>query len=214
MTGASPGYSPPTACKCTVSGTISLPSQGFFSPFPHGTGSLSVAKEYLGLRGGPRRFTRICSVSALLGIQTGDRVRFGYGAITHCGRPFLNRSPTQQFCNFVVRLVSYVFVPRPHVCNATRLVHRHGLASTLFARRYSGCRGCFPFLGVLRCFNSPGSLSRPYVFRPEYHSMTSGGFPHSDIHGSMPSRRLPVAFRSHSRPSSVLGAKASTVGSS
>ena len=34
----------PTACKQTVSGTISLPSQGYFSPFPHGTGSLSVVK--------------------------------------------------------------------------------------------------------------------------------------------------------------------------
>ncbi len=32
-----------------VSGSISLPSQGFFSPFPHGTGSLSVSQEYLAL---------------------------------------------------------------------------------------------------------------------------------------------------------------------
>ncbi len=46
-------YSPPTACKRVVSGTISLPSQGFFSPFPHGTGSLSVASEYLALPDGP-----------------------------------------------------------------------------------------------------------------------------------------------------------------
>jgi len=34
----------PTACTYTVSGSISLPSQGFFSPFPHGTGSLSVSQ--------------------------------------------------------------------------------------------------------------------------------------------------------------------------
>ena len=34
----------PTACTYTVSGSISLPSQGFFSPFPHGTGSLSVGQ--------------------------------------------------------------------------------------------------------------------------------------------------------------------------
>ena len=34
----------PTACKRTVSGTISLPYSGFFSPFPHGTGSLSVSQ--------------------------------------------------------------------------------------------------------------------------------------------------------------------------
>ena len=33
----------PTACTHTVSGSISLPSPGFFSPFPHGTSSLSVS---------------------------------------------------------------------------------------------------------------------------------------------------------------------------
>ena len=35
---------PPTACRSTVSGTISLPSPGFFSPFPHGTCPLSVVE--------------------------------------------------------------------------------------------------------------------------------------------------------------------------
>src|SRR3546814_5635580 len=43
----------PTACRHSVSGTVSLPSSGCFSPFPHGTGSLSVMYEYLGLEGGP-----------------------------------------------------------------------------------------------------------------------------------------------------------------
>ena len=38
------GHSAPTGCKHTVSGSISLPSPGFFSPFPHGTCSLSVAR--------------------------------------------------------------------------------------------------------------------------------------------------------------------------
>ncbi len=42
--------------------------------------------------------------------------------------------------------------------------------------------------------------------------MTGAGFPHSEIPGSMPSRRLPEAYRSHSRLSSVVGAKAFTVG--
>ena len=68
-------------------------------------------------------------------------------------------------------------VPRPRTGNATRLLHRHGLGSSRFARRYSGSRCCFPFLGVLRCFNSPGSLYRPYVFRPEYRSHAAVGFP-------------------------------------
>ncbi len=30
------------------------PLSGFFSPFPHGTGTLSVTHEYLALQGGPR----------------------------------------------------------------------------------------------------------------------------------------------------------------
>ena len=43
--------------------------------------------------------------------------------------------------------------------------------------------------------------------------MTGAGFPHSDIHGSKLGRQLTVAFRSLPRPSSVVDAKASTVGS-
>ena len=43
--------------------------------------------------------------------------------------------------------------------------------------------------------------------------MTGVGFPHSDIHGSKLIRQLAVAFRSRSRPSSVVRAKAFTVGS-
>ena len=44
----------PTACKRTGSGTFSLFDLKCFSPFPHGTGSLSVSREYLALRDGPR----------------------------------------------------------------------------------------------------------------------------------------------------------------
>jgi hypothetical protein len=57
----------PTACKHTVSGTISLPALGFFSPFPHGTSSLSVASEYLALEDGPPSFPRGCTCPAVLG---------------------------------------------------------------------------------------------------------------------------------------------------
>ena len=45
----------PTACRRTVSGTISLPYLGCFSPFPYGTGSLSVSEEYLALPDGAGR---------------------------------------------------------------------------------------------------------------------------------------------------------------
>jgi hypothetical protein len=50
----------------TVSGSISLPSPGFFSPFPHGTSSLSVSKEYLALEDGPPFFKQGFTCPALL----------------------------------------------------------------------------------------------------------------------------------------------------
>ena len=58
----------PTACKHTVSGTISLPYSGYFSPFPYGTGSLSVSEEYLALPDGAGKFRQNFSGSALLRI--------------------------------------------------------------------------------------------------------------------------------------------------
>ena len=39
------------------------------------------------------------------------------------------------------------------------------MACSLFAHHYSGNRGCFLFLWVLRCFTSPRFLHLPYVFR-------------------------------------------------
>src|SRR6478672_437597 len=87
------GHSPFVACRCTVSGSISLPSPGFFSPFPHGTSSLSVSKEYLALEDGPPARPKSL-------LQTGFHVSrltfrtltlnliFTYRAITFYGRLF------------------------------------------------------------------------------------------------------------------------------
>ena len=58
----------PTACKRMVSGSVSLPCSGFFSPFPHGTGSLSVSQEYLALADGPAGFIQGFTCPALLRI--------------------------------------------------------------------------------------------------------------------------------------------------
>ena len=60
----------PTACTHPVSGSISLPSQGFFSPFPHGTGSLSVGREYLALEDGPPMFRQGFTCPVLLDFTT------------------------------------------------------------------------------------------------------------------------------------------------
>ncbi len=58
----------PTACKRMVSGSFSLFCLKCFSPFPHGTGSLSVSQEYLALPDGPGGFRQDFSCPALLRI--------------------------------------------------------------------------------------------------------------------------------------------------
>ena len=96
-------------------------------------------------------------------------------------------------------------VLQPLTDNACGLLHPPGLGCSRFARRYSGNRGCFLFLGVLRCFSSPACLLTPYVFRRGYWRITTSRFPHSEISGSKPVRRLPEAYRSLPRPSSAPG---------
>ena len=59
-----------------VSGTISLSLPEYFSPFPHGTGSLSVASEYLALGGGPPGFAQGSTCPVLLGRLTGKSTIF------------------------------------------------------------------------------------------------------------------------------------------
>ena len=54
-----------------VSGTISLSSSECFSPFPHGTRSLSVSREYLALPDGPGGFAQDSTCPALLRIPIG-----------------------------------------------------------------------------------------------------------------------------------------------
>ena len=91
-----------------------------------------------------------------------------------------------------------------------------GLGSFLFARRYSGNRKTskevhfFLFLRVLRCFSSPGSPHNAMDSR-----YADGGllrrvspFRYLRINGYL---LLPEAFRSLSRLSSALSAKASTL---
>ena len=85
-----------------------------------------------------------------------------------------------------------------------------GLGSSGFARRYSQNRCFFLFLRLLRCFSSPGSL--PYVmnWRMDDRGLLCrvSPFGYLRINGYL---LLPEAFRSLSRPSSALSAKASTL---
>src|ERR1043165_8731060 len=141
------------------------PSPGHFSPFPHGTGPLSVTREYLGLGGGPPGFTRDFSGPVLLGIPSGSRKSFAYGGITLYADVFQRPRLLMRFISPCRISSSDWNVPLPRSRNACWLSHVIGLACSPFAHHYSGNRGCFLFLWVLRCFTSPRFHHLPYVFR-------------------------------------------------
>ena len=63
------GYSPPTACRHVVSGSVSSPCRGSSHLSLALLGSLSVAREYLALRDGPRGFRPASTCPALLRCQ-------------------------------------------------------------------------------------------------------------------------------------------------
>ena len=182
-------HSPPTACKRTVSGSISLPSPGFFSPFPHGTGSLSVAGEYLALEGGPPGFLRGFTCPVVLGnAHQRGQCDFVYRAVTFCGGPFqsLRLSP-----DLVTLRDSPVSAPQPQIRSLGP-----GLGCCPFARRYLGNRGCFLFPRGTEMFQFPRFACRDLWIR----SRTSGHYPtqvppfgHPRIDACL---RLPETFRS------------------
>jgi hypothetical protein len=64
------------------------PLRGFFSPFPHGTCSLSVITEYLALEDGPPSFRQGFSCPALLTNDSRSPIEFAYETITLYGAAF------------------------------------------------------------------------------------------------------------------------------
>ncbi len=96
------------------------PLPGFFSPFPRGTGSLSVTQTYLALRGGPRGFTRDFSCPMLLGIQL-------------LSLDFRLRDFHPLWCAFqTLRLILQI----RYRCPTTPVSKPTGLGCSHFARRY------------------------------------------------------------------------------
>ena len=97
------------------------PLPGFFSPFPHGTASLSVTGEYFGLEGGPPCFPRDSSCPAVLWIQS---LIVGFRLPDyHCLRCAFPCASTNLLLDSTVRNPEDI---------ATL-----GLASSAFARHYS-----------------------------------------------------------------------------
>ncbi len=120
---------------------------------------------------------------------------FTYGAFTLFGRLSQNRS---------------VSFRESFMQSVTPECTHSGLGSSAFARRYLQNRVFFLFLRVLRCFSSPGSL--PYVmdWRMDDRGVLCRVSPFRDlrIKGYL---LLPEAYRSLSRLSSALSAKASAL---
>src|SRR6266851_9865476 len=149
-------HSPPTACRHAVSGTISLPSQGFFSPFPHGTCSLSVAGEYLALPDGPGRFPQGFTCPAVLRSHLKLRLHFHLRGCHPLWPAFPDRSINTFLSLFVTtEALSCYGKPFDDYCGpATPLspFESNGLGCSDFARHYSRNHGCFLFLQVLRWF--------------------------------------------------------------
>ena len=172
-----------------VSGTISLPSLGCFSPFPHGTISLSVSQEYLALPDGPGRFTQDFSCPALLRIPlclNCLRIR-DY----HPLWSLFPKSSSQQIST----------TTRSYYPGIAKIQHRFGLfplRSPLLRESFS----YFLFLGVLRCFSSPGL---PHYLCSDTCPSNRWVVPFGNlrINGYL---HLHAAYRSLSRPSSPLWA--------
>ena len=96
-------------------------------------------------------------------------------------------------------------------CNVAALLPQRGrnlagLGCAPFARHYWGYHCCFLFLRVLRCFSSPGLPPHQADDRSSTGRVVPFGDPR--INGHL---HLPAAYRSLSRPSSPVRAKASAM---
>ena len=154
-----------------VSGSISLRYSRFFSPFPHGTGSLSVSQEYLALADGPAKFRQGFTCPALL------RIPLSITLITHTGL-----SPSvvnlSRLFQFFVHEMSWSYNPIIAVttmvwANPRSLATTYGITFVFFSSAYldvSVQRVCSP-IGVT--------------------CLQHAGLPHSGIYGSIRVCRSP-----------------------
>ena len=181
-----------TSCRSTVSGSISLPSPGFFSPFPHGTRSLSVAAQYLALDRGRPGFRQGSSCPALLRyrIMKSTRIRLRG---SHALRPACP-------CRSASSWFSPNFTGHPHAALQPRS-WRFGLLRFRSPLLTESLLISLPAL--LRWFTSRCLAPPHYFVHARGAHLTARGLPHSDIRGSKvmcTSPRLLAACRVLHRP--------------
>ena len=164
----------------------------FFSPFPHGTGALSVTEECLALEGGPPSFPQDCTCPAVLGIPLG---------VVDVDLPGFHRLWRAIPGRFGLVSYSQVAVPQPRRSK----LRRFGL-SPVRSPLLGGSR-LLSFPPGTEMFHFPGFAR---ALRPVTRVAPRRVAPFGDP-GITARVQLPQAYRSLPRPSSPLGAKASTV---
>ena len=192
--GTPPPLRAVTSCRFMVSGSVSLPSPGFFSPFPHGTCTLSVAAEYLALDRGRPGFGQGSSCPALLRYRIMKSTSFRLRGSHALRRAFPCPSATPWFYTN--------FTGHPHAALQPRLP-RFGLLP--FRSPLLGESLLISVPGLLRWFTSSGVAPAHYFIhasgcRNRFLRVTPFGHPR--VTGYVP---LTAAFRSLSRPSSPCG---------
>ena len=140
------------------------PRLGCFSPFPHGTSSLSVTKSiqpWTMVRPDSHRIPR---VPWYLGALSGGRSPFVYRAVTFCGRLFQRRSTRRRLVNS-----SFLRQKEPRGPATPRRKRLPAITPSRFRLapfRSPLLRGCHLFLRILRCFSSPRALYPAYLIQP------------------------------------------------
>ena len=181
-----------TSCRSMVSGSLSLPSPGFFSPFPHGTRSLSVAARYSALDRGRPGFGQGSSCPALLRYRIMETRPFPVRGSHALRRAFPCPSGTPWFFPNSTG--------HPHAALQPRS-RRFGLLRFRSPLLTESLLISFP--GLLRWFTSPRVAPPRYFIRAPGARPAACGLPHSDIRGSKvmcTSPRLFAACRVLPRP--------------
>ena len=161
------------------------PLSGCFSPFPHGTCSLSVMGECSALEGGPPCFGPGFTCPALLGDAPRSPRGSAYGALTRCGRPSHAVPLPLGFVTPPERAGSRDGSPRnPRAATPCRLhVRGFGLSPVSLAAT-PGVSVDFLSSGYLDVSVPPVASSHLISFGCGQQGMTPAGFPHSGIPGS------------------------------
>ena len=160
-----------------VSGSVSLRYSRFFSPFPHGTGSLSVSQEYLALPDGPGGFRQGFTCPALL------RIPLSFTSLARTGLSPSMADLSRSF-RFTLQGISWSYNPKYAVtslvwANPRSLATTYGITIVFFSSAYLdvSVQRVRPPIGVV--------------------DLQSTGLPHSGICGSIDVCSSPQLFAAY-----------------